>query len=372
MPHQRRAALRFPSLLPPPHPFFFHTVADPVHVAFSHHGILGSRYAPPVQDFPASEMEAVPDTSGFRVRSVVRARKRLEGPATPAPPPAEAAAPRTTIEFSPPGLKVHYTFGALGGSNMLTYSVPTAPGRSRIFFSVLRPAAGTPRLMGAILRLVGLPAFRWKQHAGNNAVLSGDNVLCGAQTALLDALAAEGKTYKDAFYTPTGADSAGEENTVRRRGWRVRGGRCFLYQSHQNAGRGGVFINHLINIPPSLPPEVLRLRAWFEAAPPIPWAPTSPPPPPPADRRALLERLESHTKICSHCSKALKVFTAVRACGVGVVGGAAVWTIAARAAGRAVPPVVLIAAALAAALAAGAHKEVQGLTFVDYVHQEKD
>ena len=232
MPHQRRAALRFPSLLPPPHPFFSHTVADPVHVAFSHHGILGSRYAPPVQDFPASEMEAVPDTSGFRVRSVVRARKRLEGPATPAPPPAEAAAPRTTIEFSPPGLKVHYTFGALGGSNMLTYSVPTAPGRSRIFFSVLRPAAGTPRLMGAILRLVGLPAFRWKQHAGNNAVLSGDNVLCGAQTALLDALAAEGKTYKDAFYTPTGADSAGEENTVRR-----RGGEC---------GAGGVFSTNLI------------------------------------------------------------------------------------------------------------------------------
>ena len=299
-------------------------MVDPVHVAFSHHGILGSRYAPPIQEFPAGEAEAVPETSGFKVRSVMRARKRLDGAATPAPPPPSPATPRTTIEWDPSGGKVHYSFGALGGSNMLTYSVPTAPGRARIFFSVLRPAEGTPPLMAAALRFVGLPIFRWKQHAGNNAVLSGDNVLCGAQTAFLDALAVEGKTYKDAYYTPTGADGA-----------------------------------------------VLRLRNWFADAPPIPWAATAPPPPPPPGRRELLERLESHTKICSHCSKALKVFTAVRAASLAGLGGAAVWAIAARAAGRAVPPGVAVVAVLGAALAAAAHKEVQELTFVDYVHQDK-
>ena len=314
-----------PPLPSPPLPSPPLSVVDPVHVAFSHHGILGSRYAPPVQDFLPGEAEAVPETGGFKVRSVLRARARgPEGPFSPAPPPAPEAAPRTTIEFSPAGGKVHYSFGALGGSNMLTYSVPTAPGRARIFFSVLRRAEGAPRAMAAALRFAGLPLFRWKQHAGNNAVLSGDNVLCGAQTALLDSLAKQGKGHTDAYYTPTGADGA-----------------------------------------------VLRLRAWFAGAPPIPWAPTAPPPPPPPDRRALLERLDSHTKICSHCSKALKVFTALRAIGLGGLAAAGVWGVAARAAGRALPPALFAWAALAGLAAAAAHKEVQELTFVDYIHQDK-
>jgi hypothetical protein len=265
----------------------------------------------------------VPGTSGFIVRGVLRAHARTAGPATPAPPPAPPGTPRTLIEWAPP-TQVHYIFGANGGSHMLTYSVPTAPGRARIFFSVLREAEGTPRFMAAALRLVGLPAFRWKQHAGNNAVLSGDNVLCGAQTALLDSLARQGKSFRSAFYTPTSADAA-----------------------------------------------VVRLRAWFERAPPIPWAPTSPPAPPPPGRYELLERLESHTNICSHCSKALRVFSTARAAGLVGLAGGAVWAVAARAAGRAVPPAVLVGAAVAGAVAAAAHREVKELTFLDYVHQDK-
>jgi hypothetical protein len=80
----------------------------------------------------------VPETTGFRVRGVFRGRRAgPDGPATPATPPPPPGAPRTTIEWAPP-CQVLYRFGGNGGQNMLTYTVPTTPGRARLFFSILR------------------------------------------------------------------------------------------------------------------------------------------------------------------------------------------------------------------------------------------
>ena len=54
---------------------------------------------------------------------------------------------------------------------MITHCVPTAPGRARLFFAMVTPAAGASALMRfAVTRMP-----HWLGHFSQHAVLDGDN-----------------------------------------------------------------------------------------------------------------------------------------------------------------------------------------------------
>ncbi len=54
---------------------------------------------------------------------------------------------------------------------MITHCVPTAPGRARLFFAMVTPAAGA----NALMRFAVTRMPRWLGHFSQHAVLDGDN-----------------------------------------------------------------------------------------------------------------------------------------------------------------------------------------------------
>ena len=353
-------------------------VVDPSHVFFSHHGSLGSRYAPPLQQMipppplprgmkpdpsvdPVAEAEAA---GGFAVQQLLHSRDRPAG--GPEQPPAEADVPASkrdrfdkkhgTILWKPP-TQARYDFSH--GAHMIVHGTPMAPGKTRLFFAVYRSGAATPALMRFVLNILSSPPLRFLAHHGNNNVLDGDNVFLAAQGATLRALERRGKNFKDVYFMPTSMDAA----VARVRGWFARHG-------FGAEARGGG----------------------------IPWAPGSDSgaPPPPPTRYEALERFESHTRRCPDCMRAFRAFSLLRNGAAALCGASLAWAIgsaaaavAAAAATAAAPSAssslrsralsVAPAAAPALAVAAAAavafvllRRAVQMFVFVDYVHADHD
>ena len=66
---------------------------------------------------------------------------------------------------------------------MVTYLVPLAPGRARLFFGLTRPDKGAPAPMRLGLSLFNQPWLRWRGHFQQNNVLDGDNVFLHGQVS---------------------------------------------------------------------------------------------------------------------------------------------------------------------------------------------
>jgi phenylpropionate dioxygenase-like ring-hydroxylating dioxygenase large terminal subunit len=143
-------------------------VADPSHVAFAHHGIQGDREkATPI---PLEIVKSLPTLIEAKVRG-------------------------TTITFQPP-CRLEYAIGIGEGKQigLVTYCIPTTPGKSRIVAQFPRNFAKT------YLRLVP----RWWEHISiRNAVLDGDMVLLRQQEYIFQQ---QHQSWKTAYKMPTTAD----------------------------------------------------------------------------------------------------------------------------------------------------------------------
>ena len=76
-----------------------------------------------------------------------------------------------------------YKFGGPTQTQMVTYNVPTAPGRSRIFFSLIMAKDKAPKMLQRIVPLIP----RWLRFLGHfeqHAVLDGDNVFLHRQASI--------------------------------------------------------------------------------------------------------------------------------------------------------------------------------------------
>ena len=214
-------------------------VMDPCHVSFSHHGVLGSRYAPPLQQMipppplprgmrpdpsvdPVAEAE---EAGGFAVQQLLHFQKRPAGGPTDPPPEAEIPASKRdrfdkkhgTVLWKPP-TQARYDFSHK--AHMIVHGTPLSRGKTRLFFSVYRRADATPALMKLVLNVLSSPPLRFLAHHGNNNVLDGDNVFIAAQGATLRSLEARGKSFQDVYFMPTSMDAA----VARVRGWFARHG----------------------------------------------------------------------------------------------------------------------------------------------------
>lgn len=131
---------------------------------FSHHGTIGGsdRSRPPHFKMGIVSSDPQEPSKGFQVSSE----------AVPGPDGAPPARPGTNALLWQPPTLARYRFGSGRGLQMIVHCVPTAPGRARLFFAVVRPATGASAMMRLALRL--LP--RWAGHFGQHEVLDGDNV----------------------------------------------------------------------------------------------------------------------------------------------------------------------------------------------------
>ncbi|MEM6451518.1 MAG: pheophorbide a oxygenase, partial [Cyanobacteria bacterium P01_D01_bin.105] len=200
-------------------------VADPSHVPFAHHGVQGNRdRARPV---PLKILSSIPE--------LIEAES--EGSF------------KSHITFEPPcRLEYALDFGKGRKVGLVTYCIPTSPGRSRI-------VAQFPRNFAKRLHRI---TPRWVEHLKTrNKVLDGDMVLLHKQEKTLHERQKK-ESWKTAYKMPTSADRL-----------------------------------------------VIEFRNWFDrhGQPTYPWTDI------PADgssREAALDRYHQHTQICSSCRQALK------------------------------------------------------------------
>lgn len=149
-------------------------VADPSHVPFAHHGIQGNRdRATPI---PIKILESTPD--------LITAA-------------AEGGRFKSHITFEPPcRLEYEISFGETRKVGLVTYCIPTEPGRSRI-------VAQFPRNFAQSLQRI---TPRWWEHIKTrNSVLDGDMVLLHYQEQELYRQQ-QSQSWKTAYKMPTGAD----------------------------------------------------------------------------------------------------------------------------------------------------------------------
>ena len=149
-------------------------VADPSHVPFAHHGVQGNRKsATPI------DMEVVESTPNI-------IQVNTEGKFT------------TTITFQPP-CRLEYAI-QIGKADkqlgLVTYCIPTSPGKSRI-------VAQFPRNFAKILHHI---TPRWWEHLNTrNLVIDGDMILLHQQEYLLQQQTSN-MSWKEAYKLPTTAD----------------------------------------------------------------------------------------------------------------------------------------------------------------------
>ena len=370
-------------------------VVDPSHVFFSHHGALGSRYAPPMQQMipppplprgmrpdPAADPVAeAEEAGGFAVQQLLHGPRRPAGGGLPADPPPDAEIPSSkrdrfdkrhgTILWKPP-TQARYDFSH--GAHMIVHGTPLARGKTRLFFAVYRRRDATPALLRLVLGALSSPPLRFLAHHGNNNVLDGDNVFIAAQGATLRALEARGKSFQDVYFMPTSMDAA----VARVRGWFARHG------FGAEARNGGI---------PWRGEEGAGEGARRQQ-------------PAPPTRYEALQRWESHTKHCPDCLRAFRAFSVLRDAAAGLCGAALAWAIGSAAAAVASASATSAAASSAAAAAAASssfrsralsaaaaapavapslavagaaavaffllRREVQKFVYVDYVHADHD
>ncbi|WP_319423221.1 aromatic ring-hydroxylating dioxygenase subunit alpha [Pleurocapsa sp. FMAR1] len=203
-------------------------VADPSHVPFAHHGVQGKR----------ENAKPLPLT-------ITQSRADLIEATTGTPF-------KTTITFQPPcRLEYAISFGEEKQIGLITYSIPVAPGKSRIVAQFSRNFAQN------------LQRFtpRWWEHIKvRNRVLDGDMILLSLQEHLLQ----QRGSWQEAYKLPTSADRL----VIEFRRW-------FDRYCQGN-----------------LPWQQLELETTF--------APIN------IDRHKLLDRYSQHTQHCSSCRQAVK------------------------------------------------------------------
>ena len=203
-------------------------VADPSHVPFAHHGVQGKREnAKPLPlTITQSTSDLIEATSGKPFK--------------------------TTITFQPPcRLEYAISFGEEKQIGLITYSIPVAPGKSRIVAQFSRNFAQN------LQRLTP----RWWEHIEvRNQVLDGDMILLGLQEHLLQ----QRGNWQEAYKLPTSADRL----VIEFRRW-------FDRYCQGN-----------------LPWQQVELETAFT--------------PINIDRHKLLNRYSQHTQHCSSCRQALK------------------------------------------------------------------
>lgn len=226
-------------------------LTDPSHVNFSHHNVVGNR------------------TVDQSMRIVNK------GPITAAPSPKDSFATAVTafdyrakkvlttdLDFTAPCL-VRWGIPPFGRGTkhgyMPMYMIPTAPGRSRILWSMIMPRSSVPGIAVLMQRLTP----KWLQHLSvTPSVLDGDTGLLHGQEVYV-AREAE-KDLNKLYYMPAQADRI----VAAYRKWLAA------------RGSGG----------PLPMPENLDLQPQSQ----------------------LLDRFTQHVKNCPSCSRALQVLTAVR------------------------------------------------------------
>ena len=207
-------------------------VADPSHVPFTHHGVQGNRK----QGRPIA-MEIVESSMQLVEVQLDRARK-------------------TTITFQPP-CRLEYTIhiGTEGKQlGLITYCIPTEPGKSRIVAQFSRNFAQNIQKITP----------RWWEHLKvRNSVLDGDMIVLHQQEAFLQQKQ-EPNAWKTAYKLPASSDRL-----------------------------------------------VIEFRKWFDkyCGGQLPWLQvgiTAPMTQINEDRKVLLDRYHQHTQHCESCREALK------------------------------------------------------------------
>jgi phenylpropionate dioxygenase-like ring-hydroxylating dioxygenase large terminal subunit len=206
-------------------------VADPSHVPFTHHGVQGNRK----QGRPIA-IEIVESSLGLIEAQLDRARK-------------------TTITFEPPcRLEYAIQIGTEGKQlGLITYCIPTEPGKSRIVAQFSRNFAQNIQKITP----------RWWEHIKvRNSVLDGDMIVLHQQEAFLQQKQ-EPNAWKTAYKLPASSDRL-----------------------------------------------VIEFRKWFDkyCGGQLPWLQvgmTAPITQINEDRKALLDRYHQHTQHCESCRQAL-------------------------------------------------------------------
>ena len=148
-------------------------VADPSHVPFAHHGIQGDR----------RQARPIPLTITQSTVDLIEATTDVPF--------------KTTITFEPP-CRLEYTiaFSQEKQVGLITYCIPTTPGRSRIVAQFSRNFAQS------LNRFIP----RWWDHIQNrNLILDGDMILLNQQEYLLQQKQ-KTESWKTAYQLPTSAD----------------------------------------------------------------------------------------------------------------------------------------------------------------------
>ncbi|MGB3291398.1 MAG: Rieske 2Fe-2S domain-containing protein [Phormidesmis sp.] len=264
-------------------------VADPSHVPFAHHGVQGNRdRARPV---PIEILTSTSDRIEAQTQGVFSSH----------------------ITFEPPcRLEYALDFGKGRKVGLVTYCVPTAPGKSRII-------AQFPRNFAKRLHYF---TPRWFEHLKTrHKVLDGDMVLLNQQEKTLQARQ-QTESWKTAYRMPTSADGL----VIEFRNWFDRYGQKYPWSA--------------------LPAE----------------SPT---------RRAALDRYHQHTQICGSCRQALKQTKQLQLALIGVFAIAlAITALLPNEVRLRLPLVILALAGLGAAAWLKLWLEPQ-FYFVDYIHAER-
>ncbi|CAM9418597.1 unnamed protein product [Ectocarpus fasciculatus] len=322
-------------------------LADPAHVPFAHHGVMGSRaMGTPMaiemdKEAGSGEDDFVTKKTGYAGSDVMRVGFKAPGLIYYESDYTEALS--TVVKRLPPPFRAMYWLMTKLKidkrismkdedrkeksdrllSYFVGYAVPTSPGKCLIFTRTAR---------NFFLQHPVIPRrFRnsiAKEHLGQHLVLDGDSPALHIQERLLADAGERGvERPEKTYYMPTASDV-----TVR----------FFRKWYHSRGGAG--------------PP-------WAKGVDPSDLGPVLP-------REDVLDRMDTHTKDCAACSKAFRVSGAVKRLSA---GSTLVLLGAAAAVPRGLLPVGLVGGALASAgLAVAMSKRQQQFVFLDYVHAERD
>eukprot|EP00903_Cladosiphon_okamuranus_P006404 g6269.t1 len=323
-------------------------LADPAHIPFAHHGVIGRRtlgspMAIEVDDEAEAtgEDEFVTKKTGFAGNNIIRLGFRAPGLVYYESDYTESlavVAKRLPLPFR----VLFWVMKKINFDKRLSmkdedrkaksdrllnyfigYAVPTSPGKCRIFTRTAR---------NFFLQHPVIPRrFRnslAKEHLGQHLVIDGDSVALHMQERFLADAGERGVEQPEkTFYMPTASDTP-----IRR----------FRHWYHSRGGGG---------------------PTWAKGVDPSDIGPVLP-------REQVLDRLNSHTKDCAACSKAMRVSAAAKRV---FAGGALLLLGAAAAAPRGPAPMGLAAGALASAgLSVVMSKREKQYIFVDYVHFNRD
>lgn len=299
---------------PVPYDALVENIVDPSHVQFSHHGVIGNRYA--VAHGGGEVLRPISVNGGFSFQ--------FEGAAGTGSFP---------VDFTPPCLSQWRFHPQIG---MLLYAVPTRKGWTRVWqvmagpkdSTMTRPpSAGIPPLAGFFIDLIG--RIPWMLHAvQHNHILDGDDLFVAQAAKRLYKTGAL-SSWRRRYFMPSSVDAG----VTAWRTWLDRHGRaCPALPAHEG---------DTLDLPKSV----------------------------------VFDRLNQHTRHCSHCRAALANMTAAM-WALAAVAAAAAGALVAGVAAAGVPLASKFAAAAAGVAlvagfaAAGLARFRQLFIYYEYVHAD--